>query len=239
MDPRVATPRRSSAVSTPRLPPELQAVKQRILELTSANTLRTDNVDEVRKELDPLVNKLEDWFAANRPADEPARTRGTWKSVWFDADQIARDRGPIRLDRAQIYQVVEDGYYYNLSDTPLRAGPLKLGTVHAFLKGNYELKDPATPANRGEKRLNVIDLEFDANKVRLGKIPEGRDLRALVDDVEKGEAWSVPVPGPRGIRGELWNAYVDDDLRISRGVQDDIPGVVDLYVLRRVKTRED
>jgi hypothetical protein len=167
------------------------------------------------------------------------KTRGAWKSLWYDADQINRDRGPFRLDRNQIYQVVEDGYYYNVSDAPIYAGPLKLGTVHAFLRGNYQIKDPASEANRGQPRLNVVDLEFDENRVRLGKIPEGKDLRELVTEVKDRERFTLPVPGPRGIKGELWNAYVDDDLRISRGVQDDIPGVVDLYVLRRVNTRED
>lgn len=220
------------------LPPRLQAVKARIIELTSANTTRSDNIKAVRAELDPLVNELETWFAANRPRDEVAQTRGAWRSLWYDDANIDRDNGPFRLDRDQIYQVVRDGHYYNVSDNPVVLFGKRLGTTHSFLKGNYDIKDPAGPENQGEKRLNVVNLEFDDNRLRLGKIPRGQDLIKMVDAVDERSRLTVPIPGPKGITGNLWNAYVDADLRISRGQQDDDPGVTDMYVLRRVTTAE-
>lgn len=233
------TVRRAEAVRTPALPPRLQAVKARIIELASANTTRGDNIAQVRAELDPLVNELETWFAAHRPSNEVELTQGAWRSLWYDDENIDADRPVVKIDRDQIYQVVREGDYYNVSDNPVKLLGLRVGTTHSFLKGNYDIVDRPTADNRGQKRLNVIDLEFDDNRLRFGKIPRGADLRGLVDAVDAGERFTLPIPGPKGITGQLWNAYVDKDLRISRGQQDDDPGVTDLYVLRRVKAAED
>jgi hypothetical protein len=227
------------AASGASLPPRLQAVKARVLALASARTLDTEGASKVRAELEPLVQELEAHFAAHRPRDEVKLTQGAWKSLWYDDPNIDRDRGVFRLDRGQIYQVVRDGYYYNVSDNPVVLLGRRVGTAHSFLKGNYTIEDAATPARQGQPRLNVIDLEFDANRLRLGAIPRGQDLVAMVEAVDRGERATLPIPGPRGITGQLWNAYVDGDLRISRGQQDDDPGVTDLYILRRVTAAED
>lgn len=221
------------------LPPRVVELKRQILALTSENTLRTDNVKQVRAQLDPLVDELEAWFAANRPANEVAITRGAWRSLWYDDANIDRDSGVFRLDRDQIYQVVRDGYYYNVADNPVVLFGKRVGTTHSFLEGRYDVVDRATPARAGEERLNVVDLQFGDNGIRLGKIPRGQDLQEMVDAVDAGDRFTIPVPGPKGITGQLWNAYVDKDLRISRGQQDDDPGVTDLYVLRRVRAAED
>lgn len=233
------TIRRASSVQTPALPPRLEAVKARIIELTSANTTRTDNIAEIRAELDPLVDELETWFAANRPDNEVELTQGAWRSLWYDDENIDSDRPVVKLDRNQIYQVVREQDYYNVSDNPVRIFGLGLGTTHSFLKGNYEIADRPNAENRGQKRLNVIDLEFDGNRLRFGKIPRGENLRGIVDEIDARERFSLPIPGPKGITGQLWNAYVDKDIRISRGQQDDDPGVTDMYILRRVRSAED
>ena len=44
-----------------------------------------------------------------------------------------------------------------------------------------------------------------------------------------------PIPGPAGITGELWNLYIDDDLRIAAGIQTGDESTTDLYVTRRVE----
>ncbi|MBK8014404.1 MAG: hypothetical protein IPK13_24030 [Deltaproteobacteria bacterium] len=211
---------------------ELEEARACVVAIAEANTDRLDNIDEVRARLEPYVELLADSFLTARRYDEVTLTQGTWKSLWFDDDDIG-DRGFFSLDRSTVYQVVEDGYYYNVAENQIRIFGIPAGTVHSFLKGNYQIVHPATDENFGEPRLNVIDLEFDQNRIRFGHIPSDRALRTLVDRVERQAVASIEVPGPKGITGELWNLYIDADLRIAAGVQDDNKGVQDLYILRR------
>jgi ABC-type phosphate transport system substrate-binding protein len=94
---------------------DVDALKAKIVAIASANTTRDDNIAQVRSQLQPLVDQLAAYFAANRPANELALTRRAWRSLWYD-DKDIDNNGPgfIELDRSSIYQVVEDGYYYNV-----------------------------------------------------------------------------------------------------------------------------
>lgn len=223
-------------VRTP-LPTEVAAAKRKVIEITRQNTTRTDNVAEVRAQLKPHLAVLADYFANNRPANEVQLTRGAWKNLWYDDPDIDRV-GPLVLDRSQIYQVVEDGFYYNVSNSKFRPLGLSLGTVQNYLRGNYEIIDRATADTQGQPRRNVIALEFAGNRLWFGGLPEGADLRKLVERVDGGDKLTIPVPGPRGIQGELWNLYVDEDIRISAGVQkgESLSTQEDLYVLERVQS---
>ncbi|MCB9654113.1 MAG: hypothetical protein H6729_08305 [Deltaproteobacteria bacterium] len=211
---------------------EIEEAKACVVAIAEANTNRLDNIEDVRARLTPYVDLLAESFAVTRRYDEVTLTQGTWKSLWFDDDDIG-DRGFFNLDRGTVYQIVEDGYYYNLAENHVRVFGIPAGTVHSFLKGNYQLIRPATAENTGEPRLNVIDLEFDQNRIRFGSIPENLALRTLVDRIERRAITSIEVPGPKGITGELWNLYIDSDLRIAAGIQDDNQDVQDLYILRR------
>ncbi|MCK6551288.1 PAP/fibrillin family protein [Myxococcota bacterium] len=229
----IAKARASSSV-TKALPPEVRAAKMKVLELASANTL-SDDVKAVRAELEPHVRVLADWFAKNRPADEVEQTKGTWKSLFYDSPDL--ERGPLPLDKANIYQVVEKDYYWNISNTKVEVLGLRLGTLQGFLKGNYSIDNPASPENRGQQRVNVIDLEFAETRVRPGALPRDVNLRELAAQVNDRELFTLPSPGPRGIRGNLWNLYVDADLRISAGINTtDAPQDLQLYVLKRATT---
>jgi hypothetical protein len=219
------------------LPPELVAVKQQIIAIASANTTKLDNIDAVRAQLNPLVAQLETWFNANRPANEVALTQVAWKNLWYDDPDISFDlETPLfgfRLDREQIYQVVRDGYYYNVSETELRLGPVRF-TLQNFLKGEYTILRPADANNVGQPRLNTVDLEFTYNGVWFGKISRRIPLTSLVERVDAGRFPAIAVPGPLGQTGELWNAYVDGDLRIAAGFNDNDPETIDVYVLTKV-----
>jgi hypothetical protein len=214
-------------------PPFVQALKKQILAIASANTTRTDNIKEVRAQLDPLVRQLAVYFAANRPADEAQKTQGVWKNVWYDNPDI--DRGPffLKLKRETIYQVVEPGYYYNVSDSRVRVLGLPLGTIHSFLRGNYSIIRPATEQNKGEEGLNTIALEFADLRFKFGRRPTDEPIREQVRAIAERETFSLPSPGPRGVKGELWNLYLDDDVRIAAGFQADKPSELQLYVLQR------
>lgn len=218
------------------LPPELQAARAQVIEIARANTTRTDNVAAVRARLTPHVLQLARWYADHRPAEEVAWTQVPWRNLWYDDPDIGFrvDFGilTVELDRSQIYQVIEDGYYYNVSevDVTLFFVPFEL---QGFLKGAYDVIRPADDSNEGEGRLNVVDLEFVASSFLFGPLPRGADLRELVDDVETGELATLSSPGPIGVTGELWNVYLDEELRIAVGFDDSEPDVIDLYVLER------
>ena len=85
----------------------------------------------------------------------------------------------------------------------------------------------------------MVDLEFVDNRLRPGRLPKGNDVAGLADRVDRRWRVTFPIPGPIGITGQLWNLYVDRDLRISAGNQDDDPGVTDLYILRAVQNVGD
>ncbi len=213
-------------------------LKDEIVRIAEANTTRTDNIDEVRAELDPLVDELEQYFIADRPENEVELLQGSWKSLWYDDPDIDQADAFLGIDRSNVYQVIFSDFYYNVADTELSILGFDPTLVHSFLKGNFTLTNLPDETNVGEPRLNVIDLEFDDNVARLGSIPRDKNLVDLVLEVDSGQLPTLPVPGPKGITGELWNAYLDDELRISRGQQDD-NGVLDMYILRRVVTASD
>jgi hypothetical protein len=228
-------------LSAAELPPELLAVKQQVVEITSNNTTRIDNVPEVRAQLEPLIAQLEAWFNANRPANEVALTQVPWKNLWYDDPDISFDFqfGPLQLlqPRDRIFQVIEDGFYYNVSEFQLVVFEQRL-VLSNYLKGAYTIARPAGPGNVGEPRLNTVDLEFVGNSVFPGTIPARLRLSPLVRGVDRGLIPTIPVPGPLGVTGELWNRYVDEDLRIAAGFDDSEPQTIDLYILRRVARAE-
>jgi hypothetical protein len=230
-----------STVSAAELPPDLQLVKQQVIALTSANTTRTDNIAEVRAELEPLIAQLEAWFIANRPADEVALTQVPWKNLWYDDPDIAFDLNlgflQLRQPRDRIYQVIEDGYYYNVSEFQIILLG-RISTIQNYLKGAYSILRPAGPDNAGQPRLNTVGLEFVANAIRLGQIPANVPLSPLVRAVDARNIPTIPVPGPLGVTGELWNRYVDADLRIAAGFDNAEPETIDLYILKRVVRSE-
>ncbi len=219
------------------LPPELQAVKQQIIEITAANTSNIENIPAIRAELEPLIAQLEAWYVDNRPVNEVALTQVPWKNLWYDDPDISFnfDFGPVSLQqpRDRIFQVVENGFYYNVSEFELTLFSAKL-TLQNYLKGAYTIVDPAGAGTAGQPKRNVIALTFVFNGVFFGHIPKVLPLSLLVRAVDAGKLPVIEVPGPNGVQGRLWNRYVDSDLRIAAGYNVDQPEVIDLYILQKV-----
>ncbi len=226
----------SARAAGEQLPAHLQEVRRNIIDICLANTTRDDNIKDVRAQLEPLIEQLAQWYNANRPANEVALTQRPWRSIWYDDPTIDEfsnsDFGgvSIRLDRSKVYQVVEDGYYYNVSESTLRVGRAELPIV-TFLKGAYTVANPAGPENQGQAKLNVVDLEFVFNAIRFNVLPNRIGLERLVRFVDARFLDVLRVPGPIGITGELWNVYIDEELRISAGREDQFPDTIDLYIL--------
>ena len=219
-------------------------LKSYVVAIAEDNTERRDNAVEVRQLLLPAISILAQDFAANRPANELEITRGIWKGLWDDALFSLEDNGPIRQDRNNVYQVVEDGYYYNVSNQVVQFGPGPAQTIQSYLKGLYEVARPAGADNAGELALNAIDLEFDDTVTRPGPLPTDVNLRDLALEIDEwvttgsGQGAKPDAsPGPKGRTGFLFNLYVDDGLRIAGGFDDqDQPDRLILFILRRAET---
>jgi hypothetical protein len=224
-----------ASAAPPDLPENLVDVKEQIIQIATENTTRVDNIDYVRAQLDPLVEELGAWFNANRPENEVELTQVPWRNLWYDDPDIGFELDLLvisfELDRNQIYQVIEDGFYYNVSELVFRA-VLAEYRFQSYLKGAYTIIREASAQNQGEARLNTVDLEFVDNRIQIGTIPRAISLSVLVDFVDTLPFLTVPIPGPLGVTGELWNVYVDDDLRIAAGFDDSEPERIDLYILR-------
>ena len=216
-----------------------ERLKRRIVRIAEANTERRDNLDEVLGRLLPLITPLAVDFALKRPRNELELTRQPWKNIWDNAQDIEPDLGTVQ-DRSNIYQVVENDFYYNVTNLVVEGASVP-NNLQYFLKGEFEIARPASPANRGAFGLNVIDLEFTASVARPGFLPDNRRLRELVSEVDAfvvagngvGER-PFPIPGPLGSTGLLFNLYVDDELRIATGLSEaEDGGPPGIFVLRR------
>lgn len=219
-------------------------LKSEVISLSESNTLRSDNLEQVREQLVPRLSLLALHFALHRPSNELELTKGTWRQVWSDSDDVRSPPGsPVQVDQANIFQVVADGYYYNLSNTTFATekGPV---LVHGFLKGNYTIAWPASPDTAPALGLNVIDLEFDVSAARPGPLPTELPLVDLVAEVDPILIANAPgldgqtffTPGPKGVTGKLFNLYVDEQVRFAAGYRDDEPDDVALFILRRAST---
>jgi hypothetical protein len=220
------------------LPPALVQQRAEIIALARANTLRDDNIPAIRAQLDDLIAPLAAWYNANRPANEVALTQQPWKSIWYDDPTIDEfsnsDFGglSLRLDRDAVYQVVQNGYYFNISESTLTANGRSV-RIQTYLKGAYDLINIPGPGNAGQPFLNVVDLVFVFNGLRFGPLPDNVDLVRLTRAANLRKLPVQRVPGPIGITGKLWNVYIDEELRISAGFEDDKPDELDLYLLLR------
>jgi hypothetical protein len=216
------------------LPADLVAVRGQIVSICQSNTLRVDNINQVQSQIEPLIARLASWYNTNRPANEVQMTQRSWKSIWYQNAVIdensygAVGRVAYGIDRDAVYQVVRDGYYYNVTGS-LVSSPRGSAALQSFLKGDYTLGNVATYANAGQPKLNVVNLKFVASRAKWGALTNGLDLNQLVAGVENKTVCTYRVPGPIGITGELWNVYLDQDIRIARGTQPNAPDSI--YVL--------
>ncbi|MBS2020582.1 MAG: hypothetical protein JST00_47440 [Deltaproteobacteria bacterium] len=192
-------------------PAQLAATKAQLRAIANANMTRTDNFAAVRTQVDPLVEKLARHFGQRSATQKIPLVAGAWRQLWSDYPYPMTPF--ISMDPTQVYQVVSaSGHYWNVGDQKA-LGFLGLTGV---LRGKFE------PS--GTK----IALEFTAVGFRFGRVSRGTDLVGFADDLESGDAYYLPTPGggkaprgPVGIKGTLETLYVDADLRVDRGTQED------------------
>jgi len=203
----------------------IQFAKTRIRQISRANQTRTDNRARVTAQLHPYIELLVRVAPERSQAETLQLLLGPWYSLWTNQEFSG---GP---NLARIFQVVREGHYYNLSDSP---GPGGIAVINA-LRGAYAPMPDA------------LAIRFTSNAMLRGSLvgKTGAEVAALADSIEFGATAVIPVPGPIGITGQLGVLYIDEDLRIANGRQtpvfDDngnvtVPGEIGLlYVLERLE----
>jgi hypothetical protein len=124
----------------------VERLKNRILEIATANIDRQDNLAAVQHELEPLVDRLIASVPRQGEQERLRRSEGAWRGIWTNLDY-----GNFVPDLRRIFQVVTlRGHYWNLSQLPALAP----GSGPAFnaLRGAYastpEAPTPGTLAIR-------------------------------------------------------------------------------------------
>jgi hypothetical protein len=199
--------------------------KQQIREIARANQTRTDNLAQVTAELRPFIDLLVRVAPPRSQAETLQLLQAPWYSLW--TNQEFRGNTP---DLARIFQVVRQGHYYNLSDSPGPGGASVIGA----LRGAYA----PVPGS--------LAIRFTRNAFLPGSLAgkTSAEVATLAANIESGATPVIQIPGPIGITGQLGALYVDDTLRIASGTQtpvfDDngvvtVPGELGLlFVLERL-----
>ena len=214
---------------------QLKNVKNQIISIAKRNNKNIEGISETREQLNPLIEILAEHFANNRPENELALTGGTWQSIWYDDKDIEASERFQSLNREKIFQLVYTNgtgpsFYYNVSESRVKIFGIKTLKVRTFLRGNYTLDQISTPETLGERQRNVINLEFAENRMQLKRLRYGTSIQEITEDVIRGNSRTYKIPGPKGIKGKLFNLYVDEDIRISGGFQENDEDL-DLYIL--------
>lgn len=120
----------------------------------------------------------------------------------------------ISRDSQQVYQVVDaSGHYWNIGDQK----------AVGFIGMTGVLRGAFVPA--GKK----INLQFTNVGFRFGRLSKNEDLVEMASELGSGERFYFGLPGggkaPKGpvdIKGTLETLYVDADLRVDQGTQEDV-----------------
>jgi hypothetical protein len=217
----------SELFADPSLRPRVIAfAKTRIREISRANQTRTDNLAQVNEQLRPYIDLLVRVAPTRSQSETLQLLLGPWYSLW--TNQEFRGNTP---NLARIFQVVRQGHYYNLSDSPGPGG----ATVINALRGAYA---PIPDS---------LAIRFTSNAVLPGSLvgKTSAEVATLAAAIESGATTVIPIPGPIGITGQLGVLYIDETLRIANGFQppvfDDngtitVPGQFGLiFVLERLE----
>ena len=137
----------------PPLPPEIANAKAEIISLSKNNLDRWGDPD-VQALINVQAAILENWFIENRPDNEVELTVGPWFAAWYEDISFFPNNLFLSTDRNNTYQVVRDGFYYNVAKFDV--GAIFTRTRTNYLKGEFTIKDPKTESSCGEKRRNIL-----------------------------------------------------------------------------------
>jgi hypothetical protein len=210
---------------------EIEAVKQEIVSLAETFKGQGDSDGSKQKQLEVLVSKLLELNPQPPVKERLNLLFGAWKQVWGPYEYRKNDRGvDPTLDVNNIYQVVFNGYYYNVNPSLDRNGkPKKI----VLLRGKISLDENSddTLIARFTNLREIKELPSEGN-LKLKDLPALSEAKKL-----KSEKTTLPSFLVRLFfgGGTLQEVYTDQDLRITFGTGRDQSVSNYVYILTRVK----
>jgi hypothetical protein len=194
----------------PSLPAVVAQTKADIIALAESNVDKWGD-DGIQAQLEALAITLEDWYVVNRPANEVETNLGSWRIIWNSNPFYVVDFPGFTTDRDNTYQVVRDGFFYNVAKYDY--GFFFKRSITFFFNEASTLQDEANAETCGQRQVNVWSLTSTDMRFRRGWVPTDRMLRDIVDDVDSGEIRTIKIRAPRG-GGLDWIRFLDDDIRL-------------------------
>ncbi len=202
----------------------VQIKKQEILDLAKANTTNTENLKEVREQLDELVQELTENKSAVTEEQWSLYSPGSWRQVWSDEADNSPAGSPARnLDK--IFQfVTEQGRAVNFGerllpdDQAITFALEAVGQVSGNVQTTTILKAFSRP--RGLQKGELLS-EMSAD-ILSGDL---QDFQVI----ELGEFPKGPINAQSG----LTILYLDEDLKVGTA-PNVYTGVIEMFVLERV-----
>ena len=215
----------NAPLSWAQTPLSVSELKQEIVTLAKSYEGQADPDGTKTKNLESLISQLLAQTPALTMRQKAQMAVGAWQQIWGPYSYNDNHQAGPALQADSIYQVIADGgTYTNVGIFDF----FGLGIV-GILKGEYQIES------------DKINVKFVKNGILIGDIPEGKTLADLPALHDEHKLFVIDFPSflpPVGIKGELHETYVDEDLRITYGVQKGQPGQ-SLYILKRVKTNEN
>ena len=210
------------------LSPRARALKTEIMDLAEAGRGVDDRDGSLQAELNVKINELLNITVPVSSSEKLRRLSGAWEQVF--GPTYYTGLGPVKIDPNFVYQVIHpDGYYYNITRTELMLNRRRT-KVTVYLRGDWT--------------WNGDQLHVDASGSMFyteGYLPEGVNVYDLARLAEAGTITGpdVPIPagrGPKNRLGVVREVYVDGDIRISYGSNENAdPQFGTLYVMRRAE----
>jgi hypothetical protein len=208
---------------------KVEEIKIEIFQLAEKFKGQGDPDRSKQQQLEILVSKL---LEANPqpPINERLHLLyGPWQQIWGPYDYRNNNRGvDPTLDVNHIYQVVFDGYYYNVNPSLDKNGNPK-NTV--LLRGAFSIVEGTSDTLKAE----FTDLRhikgLPQNGLRFQDLPELSEQKSL-----PGERTTIPSFLVKFFFGGgfLQEVYTDHDLRITfgSGSNDKVQNYI--YIMKRV-----
>jgi hypothetical protein len=200
----------------------VEDLKAQIVQIASANQVRTDNYKEVRTQLAPLVEEIV--AATNQSPDERIQGKfGTWQQLWTDdADDTRPNNFFTQIDRSRTFQIVDPkGFFYNVSEMETALNV----RLTAFLRGEYQKQGDGIKIKFTNLDIKVLGVKDPARVAQL--------LEAKKEKFFPATRFAKYPKGPVGAEGYIDTVYVDSDLRIDYGYNA-ADKIVDMFILQRL-----
>jgi hypothetical protein len=216
------------STTLPALPEDVRKAKVKIVELANANIDKWGD-DNVQSFVRDQAAILENWYKDNRPDFEVELSLGSWLCIWYEDPPAFYF--PFLFgayDRRNTYQIIRDGFFYNVAKID-QFSFLRFRVVSSttLVKGSYTIKSPKISTSCGQKRRNTMDVSYVSATLRQNWL-SSLNMSSIVDIIDDIDAGDIPrgralaFINQRGLdifpNGDLWNLYVDNDLRVAYGI---------------------